>query len=192
MASRLRRFLRIERPRAERADEDAPSPDTAERIENVRRPGPAPAAPRSSGADLDRFAPEPEPGLELVEAGDGERPFTRCMRCGMDHSVFATECSGCGASLDTEAQRDFNERLWAKRQEEAAREARAEAERRELAARADAELAVSRRAMGEELAREVGRRERERLDRDGVADGWGAPGALAARVVGWLLRVLGC
>ncbi len=194
MVSRLRRFLRIERPRSERPDDAEPSPETAERFEGVERPGPAPGAPRSSGAGLGRFGPEPEPKIELVEVDAGERPFTRCMRCGMDHNVFATECSGCGASLDTEAQRDFNEKLWARRQEEAAREARAEAER---AARAEAELAASRRAMGEELAREVGRSERRRLGMDegpgggweGLGGGW-EPGADGAPL-GWkLLRAL--
>src|SRR5512138_2886255 len=155
--SSLRRFLRIEQPRSERPGDAEPSPETAERFGDIERPGPAPAGPRSSGADLGRFGPDPEPRIELLETDQAERPFTRCMRCGMDHNVFATECSGCGARLDTEPQRDFNERLWARRQEEAAREARAEAERRQAAARSEAELAAARRAMGEELAREVGR-----------------------------------
>jgi ribosomal protein L37E len=190
--SRLRRFLRIERPRSERPDDVDPSPETAERFGAVERPGPMPGAPRSSGAAVGRFGPDPEPRIELLETGAGERPFTRCMRCGMDHNVFATECAGCGASLDTEPQREFNERLWTQRQEEAAREAHAEAERRALAARAEAELAASRRAMGEELAREVGRRERRRLGLDGglgggsggLDDGDGAP-------LGWkLLRAI--
>src|SRR5512141_440901 len=158
--SSLRRFLRIERPRAERPEDVDPSPDTAERFGDIERPGPTPGAPRSSGAAMDRFGPDPEPRIELLETAAADRPFTRCMRCGMDHNVFATECSGCGASLDTEPQRDFNERLWAKRQEEAAREARAEAER---AGRAEAELTASRQAMGEELAREVGQLERRRI-----------------------------
>jgi hypothetical protein len=193
---RLRRFLHLERARAERPDGDADddaTPGTAERFGGVERPGAAgPAAPRSSGQDLGRFGPEPEPSIELVEADAGERPFTRCMRCGMDHGVFATECSGCGASLDTEDQRAFNEQLWARRQEDAAREAAASAERRELQARAEAELAASRRAMGEELAREVGRRERERLDAEGLGRGWGVRGELRAeRLIRWLARVLG-
>ncbi len=81
----------------------------------------------------------------------------------MDYNVFAVECAGCGASLDTEAQREFNERLWAARQEEAAREARAAAERDELRSRAEADPDRRRRAMGEELAREVGDLERRRL-----------------------------
>ncbi len=191
--SRLRRFLRIERPRADRADEAGASPETAERFEGVERPGRGPGAPRASGADLGRFGPDPEPRIELVQADAAERPFTRCMRCGMDHNVFATECSGCGASLDTEAQRDFNERLWARRQEEAAQEARAEAERRAMAARSEAELAVARRAMGEELAREVGDAERFRLGREGLGGGWdGVAGrGYGGPPLGWrLLRAL--
>ncbi|HET8540670.1 MAG TPA: hypothetical protein VFL83_12445 [Anaeromyxobacter sp.] len=188
--SRLRRFLRIERPRPERAAEAEPAPETAERFGAVERPGARPAAPRSSGAGLGRFGPEPEPSIELVAADGAERPFTRCMRCGMDHNVFATECSGCGATLDTEAQREFNERLWARRQEEAAREASAEAERRARSAAADAELARARRAMGEELAREVGRRERMRLGGEGWG-GWGGAADDDGAPLGWkLLRAL--
>src|SRR5512146_1022917 len=153
--SRLRRFLRIERPRSERPDDAPPSPETADRFGDIERSGRTPGAPRSSGADLGRFGPDPEPRIELLETGAADRPFTRCMRCGRAHNVFATECSGCGASLDTEPQRDFNERLWAKRQE--------------------AELAASRRAMGEELAREVGRLERRRLGME-EPGGWGGLG----------------
>jgi hypothetical protein len=174
--SRLRRFLHIERPRAERpAGTEELAPGSAGRFGTVERPAPAPASP-GSGADLGRFGPEPPPPIELVEAAAGERPFTRCMRCGMDHGVFATECTGCGASLDTEPQREFNEQLWARRLEESAREARAAEERRALAAREAAELAAARRAMGEELAREVGRRERLRLDAELGADGAGWDG----------------
>jgi hypothetical protein len=192
--TRLPRFLHLERPRAAPADEADPSPATAERFEGVERPtaANAPVAPRSSGAELERFGPDPEPSIELVETAAGVRPFTRCMRCGTDHGVFATECSSCAASLDTDAQRDFNERLWARRQEEAAREAAAAAERKVLADRADAEAAAARRAMGEELAREVGRRERERLRAEGFGGGWGLPGELrVGRALRWILRLLG-
>jgi len=176
--SSLRRFLHIERSRADRPQGEAEAeadPATAERFETVERPGIRDAqAPRSSGADLERFGPEPEPRIELVETAAGERPFTRCMRCGMDHGVFATECSGCSASLETKAQREFNEQLWARRQEEAARDTADEAERLELRSRDAAEVASARRAMGEELAREVGARERRRLDGElgGAATGW--------------------
>jgi hypothetical protein len=195
--SRLRRFLHLERPRAEASGSPGaePSPATAGRFGGVERPGtgPEPGAPRSSGADLDRFGPEPPPSIELLETAAGERPFTRCMRCGMDHNVFASECAGCGASLDTAEQRDFNDRLWAKRQGETAREAAAAAERREREAREQAELAAARRAMGEELAREVGKRERIRLGMDERGwTGWGsgAQGYTGAPVGLRILRAL--
>lgn len=191
---RLRRFLHLERPRPDGPGEPEAHhpPLSAERFGAVERPGERPGAPRSSGAGLDRFGPDPEPSIELVETGSGDRPFTRCMRCGMDHNVFATACSGCGANLDTEAQREFNERLWARRQEDAAREARAEAERRVRAARDEAALAASRRAMGEAIAREVGRRERRRLDLEGWSGGRGLAGERRLeRVARWILRVLG-
>ena len=157
----------IEHPRAQgSAGDGAARPDAAERFGSVERPRRAAAAPPASGAELERFGPEPPPRIELLETASGERPFTRCMRCGMDHTVFATECTGCGASLDTGPQREFNERLWARRQEEAKRETAASEGLRALRARADAEAAQARRAMGEALAREVGDRERRRLDAD--------------------------
>ncbi len=160
----LDRFRRIERSRRE-APAEAPDPDgaTAERIESLERPAPAPAVPAASGADLERFAPPAPTTIELLPEDADRRPFTRCMRCGMDHNVLVTECTGCGASLDTPAQREFNDRLWRERQAERAEEARLHAEREAERSAAAAELAASRRAMGEALAREVGERERRRL-----------------------------
>jgi hypothetical protein len=187
--SRLRRFLHLERPRTDAGEDGDPAAATVDRFEGVERPGPRPGPPSASGAELGRFGPDPEPRIELVEADAADRPFTRCMRCGMDHNVFACECAGCGASLDTGPQREFNERLWASRREEAARDDAAGAERRALAGRAEAELSAARRAMGEELAREVARRERRRV---GVAAGLGLGGdASRERLLRWLLRVLG-
>lgn len=175
--SRLSRFLHLERARPEPRDEAEAeaSASTADRFEGLQRPSRGPEAPRSSGADLDRFGPEPPPRIELVETSSGAQPFTRCMRCGMDHGVFATVCTGCTASLDTPEQRDFNERLWARRQEEAAREAAVSAELRAERERAQGELARARRAMGEDLAREVAQRERARLrlGGDGMPSSWG-------------------
>jgi hypothetical protein len=162
----LDRFRHLEAPRRERADPAAPAPESphAERFDGVERPaaGAPPPAP-GTGARLDRFGPEPDPVLELVDT-DGQRPFNRCMRCGADSNVFATACPGCGASLDTEEQRAFNERLFAARQADAARDAASAAERRELRDRAEAEDAGLRRAAAEELAREVGKQERRRLE----------------------------
>lgn len=176
--SPLRRFLHLERPRPARGAEtaDAPSP-TAGRFDGVERPAPDPRPAHRTGAQLDRFGPEPEPGIELVETAAGARPFTRCLRCGMDHNVFATSCTGCAASLDTPEQHAFNERLWAGRQVEAAREAAMAKERQALRDSGSAEEARARRELGETLAREVGDSERARLDREERdLGGWGSGG----------------
>ncbi len=92
---------------------------TAERFEGVERPGAIPEQPRTSGARLDRFGPEPDPPMELLDTTAADRPFTRCMRCGTDHAVFAAECVSCGASLDTEPQRELDDRPWAERRQKA-------------------------------------------------------------------------
>jgi hypothetical protein len=176
VSDRLGRFRHLEGPRAEREPSEAAAPSAhAGRFEGVERPaGGAPVAAPRTGARLERFGPDADPVLELVDT-DGRRPFTRCLRCGMDSNVLATECPGCAARLDTEAQRAFDERFWAARQAEAAREAAAEAERRAIQERALAEDARARRALGETLAREVGAQERRRLD---AAEGrpWGGLG----------------
>jgi hypothetical protein len=178
----LDRFRRIERSRRE-APWPAADPETAERIEGLERPSPPPAGPAASGADLDRFAPPPPAQVELALADDARRPFTRCMRCGMDHNVLVTECAGCGASLDTPAQREFNDRLWRERQAERAAEERLEAEREALRTGDAERLAAERRALGEALAREVGERERRRLAREGV----GEPGTIDAEdAIAWV------
>ena len=166
----LDRFRRIERSRRE-APAPAADPEVAERIEGLERPGTPPPVPAASGADLDRFAPPAPAPVELLPADEARRPFTRCMRCGMDHNAFATECTGCGASLDTPAQREFNERLWRERQAERAEEARREAEREAARGAETGALAASRRAMGEAIAREVGERERQRLEREDLGGG---------------------
>lgn len=188
---RLRRFLHLERarpggPTAEPAREVPAGTD--ERIRGVERPPAAPgSAPRTrTGAQLERFGPEPEPTLELVDT-DGRRPFVRCRRCGMDNNVFATSCQGCSLSLDTPEQHEFDERFWTARQAEAEREARDAAARRELQERSEAEDARARRAMGEAIAREVGDSERRRLD--GWMGGGGTSGEWNPLGL-WLLRRL--
>jgi hypothetical protein len=186
----MRRFLHLERARSGGPTADPPreQPDsTEERIAGVERPGQArgPTPQHRTGADLQRFGPEPEPKLELVDS-EGRRPFTRCHRCGADSNVFATICEGCGLSLDTPAQRDFDERFWIARQAEAEREARHDAERRELQARATTEDARARQAMGEAMAREVGESERRRLD-GGLGGGSGRWSPLGLRLAAWLV-----
>jgi hypothetical protein len=125
-------------------------------------------------------------GLEL-DVDDGAQPFRRCCRCEVESGRFAATCPGCGADLHTDEQRIYNERLWAERQRETAAEERENAERHEAARRADAEGAVARRAAAEALAREVGDRERRRLEAEGWergedGDGGGRP---------WGIQLLG-
>lgn len=163
MASRLRRFLNIERSRAG-APEAEPDAATARRIGGLERPAAAPGAPARSGADLERFAPPPPPPLELDLPEAGERPFTRCPRCAMDHHVTAVECTQCGARLDTPECRAFNEALWGERLAQAAQEAQADAERRVAREEAEAQAARERREAAESMAREIGDSERRRLD----------------------------
>jgi hypothetical protein len=183
--SRLRRFLHIERTRAETPDTD-PDAATARRFGGVQRPGAAPETPAHSGADLDRFAPPPPPSLELGGLPAGARPFTRCPRCAMDHHVAAVVCSGCGTQLDTAESRAFNDALWQERLAQAAQEAEAGAALQAAREEADAQAARDRRAMGEALAREVGEAERRRLD---AALGPGRDVVRAGqRLIDWLLR----
>lgn len=177
MSHRLRRFLHLERERPAREGETSATPaPSAGRIEAVQRPaGPGPRAATRSGAELGRFGPEPEPVVELLET-DGKPAFSRCLRCGMDSHVLATACPGCGADLDTPEQRAFSERLWEKLAAERAREEAASAERRRTL---DADAAAegrARRALAEEMAREVGESERRRLDAELGRGGWGGFG----------------
>jgi ribosomal protein L37E len=163
--SRLRRFLHIERSRADAPGSD-PDDATARRIGGVEQPAGAPGAPARSGAHLDRFTPPPPASIELDRPEAGQRPFTRCQRCGMDHHVGVDACTGCGARLDTAEVRAANDRLWQERLAESAREAEADAARRAARAEADAEAAREQRAAAEAMAREIGEAERRRLDRE--------------------------
>jgi hypothetical protein len=195
--SRLRRFLHLERPRREPLDAPAhategrfgpaegrastPTPSTApaeprdrapERDERARGSTPTPTPTATAG----RFrAPEPRAPDTVVRA-EGAQPFVRCFRCEVDNSVFARTCTGCGEELDTPAQRAFNEKLWAGRRREAAEEERLLAARAEQVRRDAEEVAKARREMGELLARETARRERDRLDAGGWGGGWGGGG----------------
>ena len=190
MAGRLRRFLNLERPRRDAPDGD----DELSRAEVGARFGALERAHdreagAATGAAADRFGPDRESGLQLAESPDGARPFQRCMRCGRDHGLYERACTGCGASLDTPEQRDFNDRLWAERQAEDARARAEQTAQSERAAREEAELQRMRREMGIELARQVGQRESARW---GGAWGDGRPLAIAllSRVPEeWRLRV---
>jgi len=167
-SERRDRFLKLERPRQAGGDAPDPLPDE-ERFEGIgevgARPSPTPASPVPS-TSTDRFRPPPERPLETADDRQGAQPFTRCASCQMDNTIYAAACQNCRAPLDTPAQRDFNERLWAARKAEAEAERRATADREQARQRDAAAQARSRR----ELAEEMARREKERID-DEYGDG---------------------
>jgi hypothetical protein len=132
MAGRLTRFLKLERPR--RADE-TPHHEVA-------------TAARFTGA----------PSEMALETDHGEQPFLRCPRCEADNSRYAERCVNCQSPLDGDDVRAWNERLWAERLAQRAREQEALRE-----SRTELELLRQNRMLGEALAREVGEHERARL-----------------------------
>ena len=182
---RRRRFEQIERPRAPGERAPDPSPGTDARFGAVVRPGeppggpvePPPPPPGASG-HVDRFRPATERPLQVDDLGDTSQPFIRCCRCETDCSRYVAVCSTCGASLDSDEQRAFNQRLWSERRTIAAAEEEAATTRRAAQEEASAEVARARRAMGEAMAREVGDRERARLDaEEGRETGWTSGGS---------------
>jgi hypothetical protein len=191
---RLRRFMHLERRRpAPGAADDGATADAA-RFEALERPaaGPGPE-PAGTGARLERFGAEPEPRIELADPEQGAPRFAPCLRCGTENGAFATRCAGCDADLDTPEQRASDEERWARRQAEARQEEAATVERRAALDRDAAEEAAARRALGETLAREVGRMERLRISREERAAGWGGgwgAGGDAAPVGLRLLRLV--
>ena len=104
MAGRLTRFLKLERPR--RPDE----------------------APHHEVATTARFTGPPS-GMAL-EMDHGEQPFLRCPRCEADNTRYADRCVNCQAPLVGDDVRAWNERLWAERQAQRAREHAARQESR--------------------------------------------------------------
>jgi hypothetical protein len=169
---RLRRFLKLERARPGGAGPVDPLPDDG-RFEHLgEEPAPAAATPIPPEA-TDRFRPAPERPLQTAALPAGAQPFTRCLRCQADSTVYAERCQGCGAPLDTPEQRAFNERLWA------GRVAAMEEERRVLAGREEQrrdeaeERARVRREVAEEMARKVKARVEAELDSGGPGGGEG-------------------
>jgi hypothetical protein len=163
-SERRDRFLKLERPRQAGGNVPEPLPDE-ERFESIgepvarRDPTATPGVPSTS---TDRFRPPPERPLETAEHREGVQPFTRCASCQVDNTVYAATCQNCGVALDTQAQRDFNERLWA------SRKAEAEAEQRATAAQD---------RQRRELAEEMARQEKDRIDEQyGDATTWRSGG----------------
>lgn len=149
----LARFQRLERARGRATEGPGADPERFSALE-VAAPLPE-VRPPSSG----RFS-LPELPLELDHGGDLQ-PFVRCQACGRDSQRGTLGC-GCGARLDTPEVAAFNAQLWAdlqarQREEHAAREQALGEDLAEAQRRND-----QRRALGEELAREVAERERAR------------------------------
>lgn len=168
---RLRRFERLERARAALPDGDEP-PDAGSRFEGLEPGGVLPGDPPVPAGAADRFRAPPDRPPELAPSAAGEQPFLRCARCEADNARHAERCTHCGAELRTGEQRAFNDRLWAARREEAAALERENLSRLAEARQAEEAAARARREAAELLAREVGRRERERLDREGGPPDW--------------------
>jgi hypothetical protein len=188
---RRRRFSQIERPRGAGAEPPDASPGTDARfgaLEQPAAPAAAPlpaAAPEDPGAPdplggpagapvarghTDRFRPAAEQPLEVDERGQASQPFVRCARCETDSSRYAARCTTCGEPLDTDQQRAFNERLWAGRRALEEAEAGARAAREAALEQARLEASAARRTLAEGLAREVGERERRRLEGEGFGE----------------------
>jgi hypothetical protein len=132
---------------------------------------PADDAPPAGASGTERFREPPARAPDVATPAPGAQPFVRCYRCETDNSVYAERCSTCSAELDTPEQRRFNETLWADRQQEAQRLEDEVRRLREASAKAEEEAYRARRQMGELIAREVGRRERDRFD--GHDETWG-------------------
>jgi len=179
-SDRIRRFERLERPRREGPDGEE-RPSAAERIEGVegelaRSRAPAEGAPPTSAGE--RFAPPRERPPDVAAPDAGDQPFIRCQRCEADSSRYATRCANCGEDLRTEAQVAFNRGLWEERRRERGRLEAEAAGREATREAAEAEEALARRRAAEEMAREVGERERARLEAEGLGGGLG----------GWMRR----
>lgn len=151
-------------------------------------PGAAPAAPIRTLEDAQRAAGAPS-GLELAAVNEGDQPFVRCARCEIDNHALAERCSHCGESLNTPAQRAYNERLWAQRQAEREQQLRElEAFVQQKAAPPPPRPGIAtgltpeqQRAVAERMAREIAAQTRRRLDGDLFASSWshGRPDPLA-------------
>lgn len=110
------------------------------------RPESASAARASPG----RFERQ-ETSLELDRRPKDIQPFVRCPRCEADSARSAVHCRNCGAALETEEVRAFNELFWNRR-----------------VAQAEAEEANLRLGRAVEAAEEVEQRpDREHSDEAG-------------------------
>jgi len=121
--SRLDRFKHLEAPRADRSGEgDKNTEERFNRVEQERAPSEA-RPPRPAAQRMERQVSD-QP-LALDQRSTEEQQFIRCMHCEADNSRYAHACIHCGAPLQTDEQRDYNEQFWRKRRSEAAQEQQA-------------------------------------------------------------------
>jgi hypothetical protein len=117
MSSKFSRFLHLERSRGERRKAEEPSRlQSGQRFEALAEKGEAPQSAVVPETHLERFRGEAP--LALADAPQGTERFPRCARCESENGRFATECTVCGADLNTPQQREYNERLWQTRQDQ--------------------------------------------------------------------------
>lgn len=146
----LARFQRLERARAGSTEARG---SEAERFTALEEAAPLPEVRTPPSG---RFAPSELP-LELDRDGEAQ-PFVRCQACGRDSQRGTVRCA-CGARLDTPEAAAFNASLWTELQDQRSAES-AERHRALGVDLADAQRDAERRALGEQLAREVAERER--------------------------------
>lgn len=126
MSRRMDRFKRLEAPRTERGGDDAAkkTEERFTRMEKERAPGEAPPPPpRRPASRMERQVSD-QP-LALDTRSKAEQQFIRCMCCEADNSRYAQVCIHCGAPLQTDEQRDYNEQFWRQRQADVAQEQQA-------------------------------------------------------------------
>lgn len=130
-----------------------------------------PSAPLNLPADLRSRREEQQEtgsGLALDDDHRETQPFRRCAQCGADSGRHATECRSCHADLRTEAQERFNEEVWAMQRATRETESVDDAARAREQLEHSIETAKAQRVMYENMARQVGERERARFDTEGL------------------------
>jgi hypothetical protein len=88
-----------------------------------------PMQPGTVPEPLKRFDGDGGEGLGLELGHEREMPIKRCHLCQTDLSKFEEHCHACGAPLDTEEARRFNEALWAEQKAQREAEEKASVER---------------------------------------------------------------
>ncbi len=114
---------------------------------------------------------EVDDALELDRGERGEQPFIRCLHCQSDNPKRTTSCGTCSKPLDTDEQREFNQRYWVQRLIEREKEMHLEEEReQQRALNSGPTLYQLQRQLGQSLAKEVAQHERSRMTADAIVE----------------------